>query len=432
MKNMKKKLMASIAMLVVSTILMTSTSYAWYTIQTKATVSDLEITLAQTKNVEIAKAQLTSDGSEFTMVKEVTQDDHASQNNFGASISYTAAELQIDLPSELIEDILIGTVKDASGNEKYYSKESGTDSTVKCYSLTSKVNVSGTDYIEYVKAKSAKIDGKTLESGMAGVVYGEDGRTYGFSNAYMVTDETSGVTKYLYKYLVTESGNSLVSKSNQAVIALSYNMFIRTNESGNIKIDYTKTNTSNDAARISISYKDLGVLGDSYKAGVQYDVPTGLSTASEDIIPATANHVYFVQVFAYIDGEKVTASDFNGSAMTAALRNITFSNEKINSGNEDWQDWQDAALNKVTLVENSDKTYTLSGLEKGMIVKSGVESGTGFIYGAPVTISGNEDLFKNMEKISGNETSIIVTGNKQNDTDADKYTREFTIPKSGN
>lgn len=55
MISTKTKLVSAIAMLLVATIMMTSASFAWFTISTAPEVTGMDVSLAATKNLEIAK-----------------------------------------------------------------------------------------------------------------------------------------------------------------------------------------------------------------------------------------------------------------------------------------------------------------------------------------------------------------------------------------
>ena len=53
---MKKKLFVSTMSLIMAIVLMTSTSFAWFTVSTAPEVTSIEVTMEATKNLEIAKA----------------------------------------------------------------------------------------------------------------------------------------------------------------------------------------------------------------------------------------------------------------------------------------------------------------------------------------------------------------------------------------
>ena len=54
MKDLKKKLTAAGAMLVVSAVMLSGVSYAWYTLSTNPEVSNIKANIAANENLEIA------------------------------------------------------------------------------------------------------------------------------------------------------------------------------------------------------------------------------------------------------------------------------------------------------------------------------------------------------------------------------------------
>ena len=79
---MKKKLFVSVMSLVMAIILMTSTSFAWFTVSQQADVTQIDVTMTAVKNIEIALDDGAAPG-------EVTVDDHESMYNYGGKVSYT-------------------------------------------------------------------------------------------------------------------------------------------------------------------------------------------------------------------------------------------------------------------------------------------------------------------------------------------------------
>lgn len=84
-ENMKKKLFAAALSLTMATILMVSSSFAWFTVSTAPEVSSIEMTVQATKNLEIAKAtDLTTAPSEVTANDT---SDPADETKWGGKIS---------------------------------------------------------------------------------------------------------------------------------------------------------------------------------------------------------------------------------------------------------------------------------------------------------------------------------------------------------
>ena len=105
---MKKKLFVSVMSLVMAIVLMTSTSFAWFTVSTAPEVSDIDVTMTATKNLEIAKA-----GSNMTTPPaEVAVGDAGTETKWGAKITTFAGT--VDFPA--INSSGIKTISyDASG-----------------------------------------------------------------------------------------------------------------------------------------------------------------------------------------------------------------------------------------------------------------------------------------------------------------------------
>jgi len=484
MKRMKAKLMASLAMLVVAAIMVTSTSYAWYTINTYATISSLNITLAQTQNVEVAKAYMVDD-THVKMVKEVTDNDTTDlQNTFGGAVEYKTGEIKLQLPAE---KVLEGKQKvDTKETAIYYRWDDeyvtdemvAADSTKYPKAVDNRVNISWADDTDH-------------SAGMVGVVYDTDGRTMGFRNATQVTDQKTGLSTYTYKY----EKDSATSKS--ATIALSYNMFVRTNTAGDIVIDYETAGTAK-GAKISFTVYDMSqvkfysdntkvgatkedvastsksanlkVVEDDpntkevdesknsetttaidyyYKAAVAAsgDTPatpayyvaklpsateklTATGTGNAQQFTAKANEVYLVQVFAYIDGDEVIAEDFVGSDFVATLQNIKFTNSAIN---KDAQDWENE--NMTASIALNDAKTVISGVEAGYFYKTAsmakaveIKADTTSIAG----ISATYDVDKKTLTFTAPEEkdlTVEISYTVGTGTTAKTYKKSFTIPK---
>ena len=54
MKHLKEKLIATIAMLLVATVMLTSASFAWFTISTNPEISNIQANVTTNQNLEIA------------------------------------------------------------------------------------------------------------------------------------------------------------------------------------------------------------------------------------------------------------------------------------------------------------------------------------------------------------------------------------------
>ena len=92
---MKKKLFVSAMSLIMAIVLMTSTSFAWFTVSTAPEVSDIDVTMTATKNLEIAKA--TTGLAAANAPAEVDVGDAGTETKWGAKItSFTGT---VDFPA---------------------------------------------------------------------------------------------------------------------------------------------------------------------------------------------------------------------------------------------------------------------------------------------------------------------------------------------
>lgn len=106
---MKKKLFVSAMSLIMAIVLMTSTSFAWFTVSTAPEVSSMEVELAATKNLEIAKG--TTAGAE---PGEVTADDHGDETKFGATVT-TFTKATLDIPATYTSSAIKSVKYDTDG-----------------------------------------------------------------------------------------------------------------------------------------------------------------------------------------------------------------------------------------------------------------------------------------------------------------------------
>lgn len=91
-KSTKVELVSAVAMLLVAAIMMTSASFAWYTLSTTPELSGVEMELGVSKNFEIAQMV---DGTED--VPEVTSSDTGDETTWGAKVtSYAATSSKIN------------------------------------------------------------------------------------------------------------------------------------------------------------------------------------------------------------------------------------------------------------------------------------------------------------------------------------------------
>ena len=98
---MKKKLFVSAMSLIMAIVLMTSTSFAWFTVSTAPEVTSIEVTMEATKNLEIAKATNNSTEPAEVGVGDAT----TGETTWGAKVtSFTGATL--NFPAKMVDSTL--------------------------------------------------------------------------------------------------------------------------------------------------------------------------------------------------------------------------------------------------------------------------------------------------------------------------------------
>ena len=114
-RDIKAKLMAAIAMLLVSSIMMVSTTYAWFTLSTAPEVQGITTTIASNGNLEIALSPVSGDLSKVMDANTSTSTDWTvrnltwgnlldlSNNNFYNLNNLTLAPAQLVLTSQTVD-----------------------------------------------------------------------------------------------------------------------------------------------------------------------------------------------------------------------------------------------------------------------------------------------------------------------------------------
>lgn len=172
---MKKKLFVSVMSLVMAVILMTSTSFAWFTVSQTATTGDLQVSMAAVTNVEIAKGA--------DQPQEVTADDSGNEGAWGATIGFTATSEMKNLATYDggIMTVKYGTDGRTAGLEAAASAGSG-DATIYtngkgenvaiCYDFWVRSNTGSVNYTitppSGAKATSLLVVGGTAKTGNTG------------------------------------------------------------------------------------------------------------------------------------------------------------------------------------------------------------------------------------------------------------------------
>ena len=103
MNSLRNKLIASVTMLAVAAIMLTSASFAWYTVSQKGEVQEIKVELKATENIEIAKAKAKG-GAEGTEPDEVDINQTGKEIYYGTTV--TGAEFDLGLPATISEAIV--------------------------------------------------------------------------------------------------------------------------------------------------------------------------------------------------------------------------------------------------------------------------------------------------------------------------------------
>lgn len=189
---MKKKLFAATMSLLCATVMMVSSSFAWFTVSTTAEVSAVEATVVAEKNLEIAKAT-----NDTTAPAEVTANDASDETKWGSKItSFTGAQIQY--PATVVDGVLKTMTFDASG------RTNGATAAATIGTMT-----------EGIAAATAEIGGNTAAK--VGAIYGVWLRS-NVANTVTVTVDKTGATGALaaaadVKVGTMDGGNLTVADS---------------------------------------------------------------------------------------------------------------------------------------------------------------------------------------------------------------------------
>ena len=96
---MKQKLFAAALMLALSAVMLVSTSFAWYTISRRPTVSRIETSIRATQNIEISSGRLAEDGMTLEEPYEVTLGNAAYKNAAWGSTISGLSGVQVNYPA---------------------------------------------------------------------------------------------------------------------------------------------------------------------------------------------------------------------------------------------------------------------------------------------------------------------------------------------
>lgn len=309
MKNLKTKLMASIASLAIATVLMTSSSFAWFTISTAPEIKGISTRVAANGNLEIA---LASDGSGTAPSASGTADTgkNTAWGNLVDVTAYFTAHTTDSLKPIAIEE----TCSTDADGESFFS-----------------------------------FDAKAPN-------FGEDGRIKEVSSLTPTFEELIDETAASAAY--TDGGLFELIDASGNVWAYRIDYFVRTNVAGNLSIlasdiknqDYDRGNgvdgegsyISGEAAElITIGFKvgDAAMVYATRGAEIEDEEGVGTGkfplssttiytftaddTATTDVDENNLNTAVKVSMYIFVKGNDVTNADFANDEKSAAI-NIQF------------------------------------------------------------------------------------------------------------
>jgi len=293
MKNMKSKLLASVAMLLVSAIMLTSASFAWFTISTAPEVKGITTTVVTNETLEIAlnKAAYAS-----------AADVDAASTYGRTSLSgdyYTWGNL-VDLgaagsTAKTAYDALDKTLRPAKLDTTFKAPTYGTDGRIS----------------DLENALTAQAAAGAAADGFGLLVDADDSnRVYGYYIDYWMRSNVGG--QVTLSAAADRDGSGDTSGDTYG---------------GGSTFTAGGTSTAHNvlASNIRIAFQDVtsGTTG-----AITEIVPTATSNTavfSGDVIRLTANTAAKVRVYVYLDGTAVTneSASIDGTVITGAL-NLQF------------------------------------------------------------------------------------------------------------
>ena len=301
MKNLKSKLIASVAMLLVSAVMLTSASFAWFTISTAPEIKGITTTVVTNETLEIALDKgYANEAAVNTAV-----------DNGSASGDYYTWGNLVDL----------GTANDGNAGQAY----AALDKTLR------PVKLSSTDKKFFAPT------------------YGTDGRISNLTKGLTAVAATG--TANGFGLLIEDADNDNTYDTGEVVYGYYIDYWMRSNVGGAVTLS---TAADRDASSTTTNTGE----GSTFTAGGQTDghkeLAKGIRIAFQDITSATpgniteitptvadgshtgtfsgtvinnltANTAAKIRVYIYLDGASVTnaAASFNTTSITGAL-NLQF------------------------------------------------------------------------------------------------------------
>ncbi len=279
MKYLKQKLMAAVAMLAVSTVMLTSASYAWFTISVTPEVKTVTTNITANENFEIAWGTdaLTTPDEYFAALTETDKATNTTgkDNTWGATITSIPALTGLG---------------------------------------------------------PAKVD--TTEKTIQTVEYGEDGRPAGLKNVNRALFGTTPTT--------IANGVAPIKDFDDNVIGQTILVWLRTNVAGSVTVDVSNVSMAvaagDDRKHLVKTAFEVCTFNDTtvVATGKVVEAVVGANDVRTASLGSfAANTAIPVLVHVYLDGDVVTNADI-ASDYLVTLGSIKFTNDQI-AGDESYE-----------------------------------------------------------------------------------------------
>lgn len=307
MKHLKTKLSAAIVMLLISAMMLTGVSFAWYTLSTNPEVKGITATAVANENLEIALDKSYENGAAI---------DTASANEKAGGVQgsttsnyYTWGNL-VDVSSLLSSEELRPAAYDSTINANgLYTAKYGTDG-----------RISGTSALtenEYV-------------SGKEGV------QKLTFTDDVGAASETQYALKVVYWLRTNKAGNITLTTATDAARGADEKDAFRSGDGSYISTAHYGTNpTDYPTNALKVAFK---VTPDGGSSSWVADTAISYGTLADNKVPlsativsnAVANTAYKVEMYVYLDG-KVVTNAMAEEAISDIAVNVQFANSAITS-----------------------------------------------------------------------------------------------------
>jgi hypothetical protein len=342
MKNLRKKLMAAIAMLCVSAVMLTGVSYAWFTLSTNPEVSGVKANISANDNLEIALDNGYASGTDVDDASKDTNNAPNGKINTGNPYTWgNLVSLDTAFSNEYVKKLTLKPVQyTATGTTVTFNyPQYGADGRIGTFKKLSAYAISDHSSATYAATDS------TIKSVN---LYGEDNTLAGNKtfDAVSVTywlrsNETSDVNLTADGVLRAKSSED-ASPSEGDVNAVkgngSYITFPSTNNAADvynlvnnylrIRFDVIKDGQITSYYARTTATAAASATDSVYKYPLQlYTTATGDKAAAN--ISLTADEAQKVVMYVYLDGETISNADALTTDLTDMQLNVQFAATNI-------------------------------------------------------------------------------------------------------